>query len=360
MIRYYRNGIRHAESSHSDKLGVAKELLRRRMNEICAGTFIEAHDRKVTVDTLYHALLDDYRNNQMRSLECTLERWQSPARNGEELPPPGRLKQFFSGIRAITVTTDTLNRYVAKCLDEGIGPDTVNRDLAALRRAFYLGLRAGKLQKVPRFPHLKEPAPRSGFVEEAEYRKLVAVLPATELWLRALLATAYTFGFRKGELLNLRVRQISLVDRTIRLNPGTTKSGEGRIAVMTTDVFTLLGAMVAGKQPDDHVFTRRGVPVVDFRDAWASLCAAAGFPGLLFHDLRRSAVRNMVRRGIPERVAMQISGHKTRAVFERYNIVSEADIAEAARKIEMGQQYSELGHQLGTKPQQDGAKPLLN
>jgi integrase len=99
-----------------------------------------------------------------------------------------------------------------------------------------------------------------------------------------------------------------------------------------------------GKQPEDYLFTRDdGEPVRDFRDAWNALTKAAGLPGLLFHDLRRSAVRNMIRRGAPQKTAREISGHKTDTVFSRYNITSEADIADAARKIEVGAQAAVSG-----------------
>lgn len=178
-------------------------------------------------------------------------------------------------------------------------------------------------------------APRLGFVEEADYARLAK--NARELWLRALVATAYSFGFRKSELLNLRAGQVDLLNRSIRLNAGETKSGDDRIVKMTQDVFLLLQACLAGKSEDDFVFTRTdGRPVLDFRERWDKLTAAAGCAGLLFHDLRRSAVRNMVRRGVPETVVMKISGHKTRAVFDRYNVTSERDLADAAQKIEAG------------------------
>src|SRR5262249_9572811 len=144
-----------------------------------------------------------------------------------------------------------------------------------------------------------------------------------------------------------------LDQRTIRLLAGDTKNGEGRTVFMTNQVCELLRGCVAGKQPTDFVFTRAdGGLVRDFRGAWWRLCEKAGlgrfvkyiddkgrqrrrWEGLLFHDLRRSAVRNMVRRGVTDGVAMKISGHKTRSVFERYNIVSESDLADAARKMEL-------------------------
>jgi len=212
---------------------------------------------------------------------------------------------------------------------------------------FKLAYKAGKIQKCRHFPHLKESAPRTGFVEESEYNKLAKNAP--ELWLRALLATAYTFGFRQGELIptkhgrkrgpGLRAKQVDLMKRTIRLNAGETKSDEGRLVKLTNDVYTLLQACIFGRKADDYVFTRKnGQPILDFPERWEKLTVAAECPGLLFHDLRRSGVRNMIRRGIPEVVAMKISGHKTRDVFDRYNIVSEADLADAALKIEAGKQ----------------------
>ncbi len=99
------------------------------------------------------------------------------------------------------------------------------------------------------------------------------------------------------------------------------------------------------KQPEDYLLTREnGEPIRDLRGAWEALVKAAGLTGLLLHDFRRSAVRNMVRRGITERVAMRICGHKTRSVFERYNIVSEAELIDAASKIEAGARNSQLIH----------------
>jgi integrase len=133
-----------------------------------------------------------------------------------------------------------------------------------------------KVQRVPKFPEaLAEPAPRSGFLAEEQYDALQA--HAKQPWLKALLAMAYTFGFRRSELVGrvqrnhppMMVRQIDLKNQTIHLLPGSTKNNEGRVVKMTEEVYNLLRVCVEGKQPDDAVFTwEDGSPVQDFRGSW--------------------------------------------------------------------------------------------
>ncbi|MEN6532905.1 MAG: hypothetical protein ABFD89_04540, partial [Bryobacteraceae bacterium] len=102
-------------------------------------------------------------------------------------------------------------------------------------------------------------------------------------------------------------------------------------------------AIRAEKYPDcPRVFFRDGKPIKQFKNGWASACQRAGLwtgdaktgrPSVLFHDLRRTGVRNLLRAGVPEKIAMGISGHKTRSVFDRYNIVTESDLKDAARRL---------------------------
>jgi integrase len=194
-----------------------------------------------------------------------------------------------------------------------------------------------KVLRVPKFHRFivsEKGCERRGFVEEADYRRLAE--QAKEPWLRGLLAVSYTFGFRKSELLKMRCSQVDLLNNTLSLYSGETKNGEPRIVYLTEECRLLLTELRKGKQPDDFLFTRNGKPIRDLRGTWDALVRAAGLPGLLLHDFRRSAVRNMVRRGIPQKTARTISGHKSDSIFSRYNIVSEDDIREAARKIEEG------------------------
>ena len=128
-----------------------------------------------------------------------------------------------------------------------------------------------------------------------------------------------------------------------RLRPEHSKSGKGRQLVLDGDDLPPLmerrwaSRVIPGPNGTTEVsplvFHRYGQRIVDFRKGWMTACQAAGVPGRLFHDLRRTTIRNLVRSDVRETVAMAISGHRTRAVFDRYNITSESDLREAARRV---------------------------
>jgi integrase len=182
---------------------------------------------------------------------------------------------------------------------------------------------------------------RRGFFEPAQFEAVRSRLPDT---LQGLVIFAYITGWRvPSEVQPLQWRQVDFAAGQVRLEPGTTKNGEGRVFPFTEELRAVLEEQREYTRRVERargiicpwVFHREGKPIVVFRKPWARACRDAGCPGMIRHDFRRTAVRNLVRAGIPERVAMTMTGHKTRSVFERYNIVSEGDLADAARKLDL-------------------------
>jgi integrase len=280
-------------------------------------------ETRITVDALSDLYITKCRGTAPKSIDWIELVWRV------------HLKPFFGGFRASRINTERILQYRAERLEAGAGPGTVNRELTVFRAMFYHGFEdytPPKVSRVPKFPEkLQEPAPRKGFLVDAQYDALQANCPYP--WLRALMAIAYNFGFRKSELLGLRVDQIDLEGRTICLWTGETKSGQGRKGVMTPEVFDLVKPLVKGKQAQEFLFTwPNGDQVLDFRVSWRNMCKAAKV-SVLLHDFRRSAVRNMTRAGVSRDVAKKISGHQTDSIFSRYNITDENDLADAAAMI---------------------------
>lgn len=335
-IKYSRNGKPYRESTKTTDKRKADKQLKVRLAEITSGTFLGPLIERVRIEDLADDFLRDYRINGKKSLNDVEARWRL------------HLKPFFGFLRAVEVTSDLLARYVDGRQGERAKNATINRELAALKRMFHLGMKAtpAKVTRKPVFPHLAEDNVRKGFLEDGQYQKLREYCP--ELWFRSIVECGRTYGWRVTELLKLKVSQVDTVHRVIRLETGTTKNKAGREVVMTEAVFQLLSACIEGKGPEDYVFTRpNGKPVRDFRGTWENACAYAGVPNLLFHDLRRTAARNLRRIGIGENVIMRIGGWKTRSVFQRYDIVDNRDIADAMKKLEQSEK-SRIGHVLVT------------
>ncbi|PYV54374.1 MAG: site-specific integrase [Acidobacteria bacterium] len=328
-IKYHRNGKPIRESAHTVKVKEAEKLLRARLAAISTGTYVALKLEKMRISELADDLIREYRINGRKSIEDLKARWEL------------HLKPFFGLMMAVEVTSQIVAHYIDARQQEGAENATINRELAALKRMFNLARQSTppKVHMVPYIAMLREDNIRTGFLESTQHDRLAAETGKIGLWLRAMFEVGYTYGWRHEELLALRVDQVNLLAGTIRLEPGTTKNLQGREVSMTLPVKALLTQCVNGKSSHDHVFTREdGKPVRDFRGTWLKACEAAKAPDLLFHDLRRTAARNLRRAGVAEGVIMKIGGWKTRSVFERYAIVSQSDIRDAMTRLEAGQQ----------------------
>lgn len=324
-MQYFVAGQRFRESTRCDRQNAAQQVLKNKLIEIQQSAATEGRGAPATIAGLYAIIEADYEMNGRKSLVHLRILWKN------------HIEPYFAAIATAKLTSDQVVEYARRRRTEGAANASINRELAALKRMYKLAVKSGRLKLVPYIAMLKERNVRKGFVRDGDYRGLASETAKVGLWLRAMFELAYTYGWRKSELTTMRVSQVNISEGTIELNPGETKNDQARGAEMTSGVRELLARCIEGKTADDLVFTRaNGKPVGNFRRAWAKVCRAAGVPGLLFHDLRRSGVRNMRRDGISEKVAMRISGHKTRSVFERYNIVDPSDLREAAVKLEQG------------------------
>ncbi len=335
-IRYSRNGKRYEESSGSTKREHASTLLRLREGDAARGAPVNPKVGRIIFEEAVQGVIDDYAANGKRSLDLLQKRIAK------------HLKPVFTGRRLSGITTADLREYITRRQEQGAENATINRELAILRRAFILAMHDGQLFTRPHFPTLKENPPRAGFFDEVQFEAVRRHLPEE---LRGVVTFAFITGWRiRSEVLSLTWRQVDFKAGTVRLDPGRTKTGEARVFPFTAELRQLLEAQREAVRAVErrlgkvipHVWcwmeSRRsrvpGAKILDFRGSWKAACRASGLPGRVPHDFRRSAIRNMVQRGVPERVAMMLAGHKTRTVFDRYAIVSHADLTAAVGKLD--------------------------
>ena len=333
-IQYYRNGKSYRETAKTQKESEAKRLLRFREGEISQGKIPGVHFDKVRFNDLSDDFLADYRINGRKSLVTA----ENSVKN---------LKTLFDNNRITDINTPRIQKYIEKRLEEGKRNSSINRDLSALKRMMNLGLQQTppKVDRVPFFPMLKENNIRKGFFEHSDFIALREVLPS---FLKGLVTFAYKTGWRVSEIRDLKWSQVDLENNIVRIESGETKNNEARTIYLDNELKEIFLNQKARQKElakiSNYVFTGKNgtAKVFKLNYLWDKACTDAKLGKRLFHDLRRTAVRNMVRAGIPERVAMMVSGHKTRSVFERYNIVSETDLKIASQKQETYLQAQEL------------------
>ena len=273
-----------------------------------------------TLGDLSDAYLQDYQVRQFRS--------HSTARGRV-----AHLTAFFGrAARTAALTTHQIRQYQLARRAAGAATGTINRETSALHRMCTLAVHWGWLDIVPGFPdRLRENPPRQGFFEHPEYLAVRAHLPAP--W-QDILDLAYYSGWRKQEILGLTWDEIDEAGGVIRLSPARSKTLVGRILPISLPIADALNRRRARRDPGSLlVFHRDGIPIRRWRTAWRTACQAAGVPTRFLHDCRRTAARNLIRASVPERVAMLLTGHKSRAIFDRYNIIHEQELLEAGDQL---------------------------
>lgn len=315
-ITYRVDGRMIRESSKSESKMVAEKLLQKRLGEAGLGMVPEQDVKHV-------------------SYESCRDAWLAGNKKGYAAMKP--IDAFFKNKRAISITTDTLREYITKRRAEGVADSTIRRGLNNLRAILNQSRKEGKLRlsDIPHFPMamLKEPPPRKGFIDPPVFEKLLAALPEN---LRPLILFVYNTGCRIGAAQKITWDMVAKDASAIHLPGEITKTGEPLILPLTGNLKPLVVVLKKSFRKEGAVFDS-----TNLRKAWNAACVKTGLgtvtglkrTGLTIHDLRRSAVRNLVRAGVPEDVAMKVSGHKTRSIFSRYNVVDTSDVEAALEKV---------------------------
>jgi integrase len=235
--------------------------------------------------------------------------------------------------RAEGLTPGVLRQYAATRQQEGRSNATINREFAALRRAMNLAMADDLIARVPKFPMLRETGLRQGTYTREEFDRIVAELPTH---LQPVATFAYLTGRRRGEILQLRWEDVNFQEGYVCVRAGTTKTGEpDRIPLAGN-----LGKLLQSLKDEDcslqgkFIFSYQGKPFKSFQRSWKQAAKRAGLPDRLFHDFRRSAATDLIEAGVSEQVAMRVTGHRTRAVFARYNIVKSDSVRDAMARLE--------------------------
>jgi integrase len=277
--------------------------------------------KTLTIDGLKELLADNYRLTQRRTAKNALRCMD-------------RVKEFFGPTVAAEITSSRLSAYARVRQEEGAAPATFQYELAILRRAMTLAHRADLIDRVPAFPSITINNVRAGFLEDDAFWEIHSHLHPRS---KPVVEFLYWTGWRRSDALALEWRQVDLNRGTILLERGLTKNRAGRL--LPYRALPELGAVI-DSQPK---IGTRVFPISrsTLWQDWDNARRKALHPGAFLHDLRRGAARRYARKGVNEKLAMQLLGMKTTAIFHRYLIQDETDMASALRRMSPGDSSQE-------------------
>jgi len=317
-VAYYADGREYRETSRSRDRKDAERLRRQRVGEIATGALRGRNGHRLA-GTRRLTMLDVFdlieRHYQVNIPNSRTHRWCLK-----------RLRRRFAGYKAQACTSLAISEYMDDMLREGRKVPTINREISVLRTALRLAHHHELIDRVPSIKLIPDHSVRNEFFTRPELDALIPCLPEH---LRDVVLFAYLTGWRQGEIMNLEWANVNRAEKVIRLEPAQNKNRTVRVLAIQGELSELIErrwrARKAGRTLARHVFHRNGKQLKDFWKVWVDACHKAGLGHRMFHSLRRTAARNMCLQGYPEKVIMSIMGHSTRSMFDRYNIVTEAD-----------------------------------
>jgi len=322
-MRYTENGKLIRKSTKCVKKSEAKDFAALERKKWLQRIGIGVRDT-ITLKDLIHEVERDYQINGKKSEDRL------------KFSKKHLIRILGQDTRIEEITEQSIEEYKHTRKEEGCANGTLNRELALLRRGFNLLRIQKRISDAPSISLLKEGNVRQGFIEVWEHREILKHLPEH---LKPLITFLYKTGWRKSEALNMTWDMVDFNRRHVRLPTGYTKNDKPRIFPFDEELEGLFKRLWNEKEHGGinlpHVFLNKHKTgrVHDFRGSWESACDEAKVGKRLIHDMRRSAVRNMVESGVSEKVAMELSGHLTRTVFENYHIVSTDDLKKAVQKV---------------------------
>jgi integrase len=352
-MKFYLNGKPVRETTEETSERAAGKALRKRITALEAGQ-ASIEFRGLRVADLVPLIERDYADRQQRSWARVEYAWRC------------HLEPFFAQRRIEELGSDDRDDYVDKRQDEEASNSTISRELSYLNRMLELGRQTTprKVTNPFKFKRLTEGNPRQGFVTPEQLQKFTKACHISKNSSRdqrhyaALAILGYHLGWRSKELRDIKVRQVEPETKSIRLYRSQSKNKAGRLMKLPAECWEIVARYMQGKNPDDYLITRsNGFPILSMKDGWREIAKRAGLPGMLFHDLRRTAARNMLRTGVSASVVMEILGWKSFAMLQRYDIVSEADLAIAAEKLD---EVKGDGHNLGHTELFEGLSGIQN
>ena len=311
----------------------AERYLAKTQAELDAGTYVAPVTRRFMFAEAERLLTSDYEMRGLRSLDRVQDALD-------------HLRPHFGALPLAAIGADRLTEYVVARQAERAANSTIHKELSALRRMFRLAVVARKLNpaQVPIFPRLEIDNVREGFVSVGEFNTLLTELAQRDPAVADLVQFLGVAGWRRREGQFLQWSAVDWDSGMITLAAARSKNKRPRLFPFAAHP-TLKVLLERRRAATDEAqrqagsvipwvfFRGPGRVIKDFGDTWEQATQAAGLPGLLVHDLRRSAARNLIRSGVSQQVAQQFTGHVTPTIFSRYNITDTRDLEDAAQKL---------------------------